>query len=206
LRSHDLSIKNVQGQSKIDSKLSVVQLMPNGGVMTDLRYPIGKPSLEGDLTSEQIVSFIDEVSRLPLNLRGAVQGLNADQLGTPYRPEGWMIRQVVHHLADSHMNAFVRFKLALTEDLPTIKPYNETLWAETVDACTAPIDLSLVLLDSLHERWTILMRSLKPEEFLRGMNHPERGRLTLEKTLRLYEWHGRHHTAQIKGLRQRMGW
>jgi hypothetical protein len=174
--------------------------------MTDLRYPIGRSSLEGDLTQEQRVSSIDEVSRLPFNLRAAVQGLNADQLGTSYRPEGWRIRQVVHHLADSHINAFVRFKLALTEDEPTIKPYNEKLWAETVDAVTAPIDLSLVLLGSLHERWAILMRSMKPEEFLRGMIHPERGRLTLEDTLRLYEWHGRHHTAQITALRERMGW
>lgn len=174
--------------------------------MTDLRYPIGRPYLEGDLTPEQIVSSIDEVSQLPSNLRAAVQGLNADQLRTSYRPEGWMIRQVVHHLADSHMNAFVRFKLALTEDEPTIKPYNEKLWAETVDARTAPIDLSLVLLDSLHERWTMLMRSMAPEEFLRAMVHPERGRLTLEKTLRLYEWHGRHHTAQITSLRERMDW
>jgi len=174
--------------------------------MTDLRYPIGKASIEGELTQDQRMAMIDEVSRLPAKLRAALQNLNPHQLETPYRPEGWSVRQVVHHLADSHMNAFVRFKLALTESEPTIKPYNEKLWAETADAQTAPFELSLNLIDSLHARWVLLMRSTKAEDFSRAMIHPERGRLTLDNTLRLYEWHGRHHTAQITALRERMKW
>ena len=174
--------------------------------MNDMRYPIGKFSLEGDLTEDRRAALIDEVGCLPSKLRAAVQGLSSDQLGTPYRPDGWTVQQVVHHLADSHMNAFVRFKLALTETEPTIKPYNEKLWAETEDARTAPFGLSLNLIDSLHARWVLLMRTTDPIDFLRVMIHPERGRLTLDNTLRLYEWHGRHHTAQITALRERMRW
>ena len=174
--------------------------------MTDLRYPIGEASIEGELAQDQRMAMIDEVSRLPAKLRAAVQNLNTHQFATPYRPEGWNVRQVVHHLADSHINAFVRFKLALTESEPTIKPYNEKLWAETADAQTAPFELSLNLIDSLHARWVLLMRSMRAEDFSRVMIHPERGRLTLDNTLRLYEWHGRHHTAQITALRERMRW
>ena len=174
--------------------------------MTDLRYPIGGPQLEGELTEEQRLALMEELSQLPVKLRLAVKELKPDQLDTPYRPEGWTVRQVVHHLADSHMNAFVRFKLALTEQEPTIKPYNEKQWAETADAKTPPVDLSLNLIDSLHARWSLLLKATSPLEFARGMIHPERGRMTLGTTLRLYEWHGRHHTAQIMGLRGRMGW
>ncbi len=174
--------------------------------MTDLRYPIGKASIEGELTQDQRMAMIDEVGRLPSKLRAALQNLNPHQLETSYRPEGWTVRQVVHHLADSHMNAFVRFKLALTESEPTIKPYNEKLWAETADARTAPFELSLNLIESLHERWTLLMSTMEAKDFLRVMIHPERGRLMLGNTLRLYEWHGRHHTAHITALRERMGW
>ena len=179
---------------------------PRGKIMIDLRYPIGKASIEGELSPGQRMGMIEEVRRLPSKLRAAVQNLNDHQLDTPYRPEGWTVRQVVHHLADSHMNAFVRFKLAMTESEPTIKPYNEKLWAETADARTAPFELSLNLVDSLHARWTLLLSVMEPKDFSRVMIHPERGRLTLDNSLRLYEWHGRHHTAQITSLRERMGW
>ena len=174
--------------------------------MTDLRYPIGKPSLEGSLTTEQHQGLIEEIGRTPAKVRAAVQGLNAEQLSTPYRPGGWTIQQVVHHLADSHMNAFARFKLGLTEDEPTIKPYDEKLWSETADVLSAPIGVSLNLLEALHERWVLLLRSVVSADFSRKIYHPERGAMTLEDILRIYEWHGRHHTAHVNSLRERKGW
>jgi hypothetical protein len=174
--------------------------------MSDLRYPIGKPSLEGMLAPEKRKELIDEIGRTPVKVRTAVKGLNTEQLNTPYRPGGWTVQQVVHHLADSHMNAFVRFKLGLTEEQPTIKPYDEKLWAETADVHAAPVEVSLKLLEALHERWVLLLRSVTPADFSRQLVHPERGAMTLENILRIYEWHGRHHTAHVEALRQRMGW
>lgn len=174
--------------------------------MTDLRYPIGKPLLEGVLTPEQQRAMIDEIGRTPAKVRAAVNGLNTEQLNTPYRPGGWTVQQVVHHLADSHINAFVRFKLGLTEEQPTIKPYDEKLWAETADVHIARVEVSLKLLEALHERWVVLLRSITPADFSRQLYHPERGAMTLENILRIYEWHGRHHTAHVESLRQRMGW
>jgi hypothetical protein len=139
-------------------------------------------------------------------LRAAVLGLSEEQLDTPYRPGGWTVRQVVHHVPDSHMNAYVRFKLALTEEAPTIKPYAEARWAELPDTRLTPPEVSLTLLDNLHERWVNILRNMTPEDFERRLQHPEKGLLTLDAMLSLYSWHGRHHVAHVNGLRQRMGW
>lgn len=174
--------------------------------MTDLRYPIGKFHYEGPLNEEQKQAFLDDIARTPINLRAAVSGLTDAQLDTPYRQGGWTVRQVVHHVPDSHMNSYVRFKLALTEDEPTIKPYAEDRWAELADTKLTPVKVSLTLLDSLHDRWVRLLRSLQPEDWERTFRHPELGAMTLEKTLALYAWHGRHHVAHITELRKQMAW
>ena len=174
--------------------------------MTDLRYPIGKFHLDGPLTEEQKRTALDDIAGTPAKLRAAVSGLSETQLDTPYRPGGWTVRQVVHHVPDSHLNSYVRFKLALTEDEPTIKTYAEDRWAELADTKSTPIAVSLTLLDSLHERWVRLLRSLTPEEWKRTFRHPEMGAVTLEKTLALYAWHGRHHVAHVSELRKRMSW
>ena len=173
--------------------------------MDDLRYPIGKFDINAKFTPDQRPGFIKQLEEAPAILRAAVKGLNDKQLDTPYRPEGWTVRQVVHHLPDSHMNAYVRWRLALTENEPTIKPYAENLWAELHDARTAPVELSVQLLESLHGRWAIFLRSLKPEDFNRTYRHPDYGVRSVDSLLGLYAWHGRHHTAQITSLRDRMG-
>lgn len=174
--------------------------------VTDLRYPIGKFTYEGPLTEDRKRSFLDDIAKTPDNLRVAVKGLSQEQLDTPYRPGGWTVRQVVHHVPDSHLNSYVRFKLALTEDEPTIKPYAEDRWAELADTKATPLEVSLTLLDSLHDRWMRLLRSMTPEQWKRTFRHPELGPMTLEKTLALYAWHGRHHVAHITALREREGW
>src|SRR5262249_10530754 len=138
--------------------------------------------------------------------RTAVQGLSPQQIETPYRDGGWTVRQVVHHVPESHMNAYIRFKLALTEDEPTIKPYREDRWAQLPDCQATPLEVSLALLESLHERWVGLLHLLKPEDWKRTFRHPELGIVSLEKNLALYSWHGRHHVAHITELRKRMGW
>jgi len=174
--------------------------------MSDLSYPIGKFHFEGPLTEEQKKKYIDEIAIVPANLRSVVSGLPDARLDTPYRPGGWTVRQVVHHVPDSHMNAYIRFKLALTESDPTIKPYEQQLWAELADTKSTPIDISLALLDSLHDRWVRLLRSLQAEDWQRTFRHPELGLVSLEKNLALYAWHGRHHIAHITALRKREGW
>jgi hypothetical protein len=174
--------------------------------MTDPRYPIGKFSFEGTLSDGQKAKFLEDIEQTPARMRAAVQGLSDKQLDTPYRDGGWTVRQVVHHVPDSHMNAYVRFKLALTEQEPTIRPYMESLWAELPEAKTAPVDLSLTLLDSLHQRWALALRGIAPSEWKRTLRHPEIGVLSLEKVLALYSWHGRHHVAHITTLREKMGW
>ena len=174
--------------------------------MTDPRYPIGKFLFEGSLTDQQKATFLDDIEQTPARMRAAVRGLSDEQLDTPYRDGGWTVRQVVHHVPDSHMNSYVRFKLALTEQEPTIRPYMENLWAELPEAKTAPIELSLTLLESLHKRWTIALRGMAPAEWKRTLRHPEMGVLSLEKMLALYAWHGRHHVAHIASLREKMGW
>ena len=177
----------------------------------DLQYPVGKfawtRSGEGLLASEaERQQWLAEIEEMPARLRAAIAGLTEAQLDTPYRPEGWTVRQVVHHLADSHLNSYVRFRLALTEDEPTIKPYEQQLWANLTDARTAAVEISLSLVDTLHQRWVLLLRSLKPQDFARAFKHPELGRVTLERNLALYAWHGKHHVAHITSLRQRSGW
>ncbi len=172
----------------------------------DLRYPIGKFHFDGPPSEEQKNKFIDDLTQAPAKLRTAVKGLSEKQLETPYRPDGWTIRQVVHHVPDSHLNAYIRFKLALTEEQPTIKPYAEDRWAQLADTRATPVEVSLTLLDSLHDRWVRLLGSLRPEDWKRTFRHPELGLVSLEKNLALYAWHGRHHVAHITSLRERSGW
>jgi uncharacterized damage-inducible protein DinB len=172
---------------------------------TDLRYPIGEFQPVENVTDIQRRALIAEIAETPEKLKAAIAGLNDAQLDTPYRPGGWTVRQIVHHVPDSHMNAFVRFKLALTEDNPTIKVYDEARWAELADAKTA-VEPSLLLLESLHKRWISLLDSLTSSEWQRKFRHPERGTVTLENNLQLYAWHGRHHAAHITALRERNNW
>ena len=172
----------------------------------DLRYPIGTFSFQGPLSSQERQKLIDQIATTPENMRDAVSGLDDAQLDTPYRPEGWTVRQVVHHVPESHLTSYIRFKLALTEDEPTIKPYFEDRWAQLDDARQAPISLSLDLLDAVHGRWVWFLRSLKQDDFQRTFRHPEIGIVSLDKNVALYAWHGPHHVAQITSLRERMGW
>lgn len=174
--------------------------------MSDLSYPIGKYVPVSTLSTDQRAALVDDVAATPARLRAAVAGLDDVQLDTPYRPGGWTVRQVVHHVADSHMNCLIRFKLALTEDEPTIKPYAEGLWAQLDDTRVAPIDMSIEIVDGVHRRWDVVLRAMKPEDFARRFRHPERGTVTLDDTLGLYAWHGRHHVAHITRLRDREGW
>ena len=174
--------------------------------MADLRYPIGKFSFEGSPSHSQIQKLIDNIEQAPAQLRAAVQGLSDTQLETPYRPDGWTVRQVVHHVPDSHANAYIRFKLALTENEPTIRPYFEDRWAELPEAKSAPIELSLTLLEALHKRWVIVLRNLKADDFKRTFRHPDLGVVSLKKNTALYSWHGQHHVAHIMELRKRMNW
>lgn len=174
--------------------------------MEDPRFPIGKFHHEGPMSLEQKAKYLDDIEQMPKRMRAAVAGLSDAQIDTPYRDGGWTVRQVVHHVPDSHMNSYVRFKLALTEENPTIKPYAEDLWAELPEAKTAPIEVSLSLLEDLHRRWVLMLRGLKPEDWQRTFQHPQLGPMSLEKNLALYSWHGRHHVAHITSLRDRMGW
>jgi uncharacterized damage-inducible protein DinB len=172
----------------------------------DPRYPIGKFHFPAEVTDNDRQLFIEQIAETPANLRAALEGLSEEQMDAPYRPGGWTVRQVVHHLPDSHLNSYVRFRLALTEDEPLIKAYYEDRWAELNDARTAPVEISLALLDALHVRWTELLRSLSKADLARTFRHPELGPVRLEQNLALYAWHGRHHVAHITGLRHRMGW
>jgi uncharacterized damage-inducible protein DinB len=175
-------------------------------MMEDLRYPIGAFAPPVSYTPEGRRAFIREVAELPSRLRAAVAGLTADQLQHPYREEGWSVAQVVHHLADSHMNAYVRFKLAATADNPTVVGYDEAAWARFPDAVATRLDGSLAILDALHARWVSFLDSLSPEGFARTYNHSVLGPIALDRALALYAWHGRHHVGHITGLRARQGW
>src|SRR5437764_8947270 len=174
--------------------------------LSELQYPIGKFNYAGALTPEQRTKCIQEIAATPKNLRAAVKGFSKKQLDTPYRDGGWSVRQVLHHVPESHMNAYIRFKLALTEETPTIKPYRENEWAQTADVSKTPVETSLDLLESLHERWVILLKTLSASDFERRLNHPENGIMPLDKVLALYAWHGKHHTAHITGLKKKKGW
>jgi hypothetical protein len=171
----------------------------------DLSYPVGRFDKTAAWTADSRRAAIESIAALPAKMRAAVAGLSDAQLDTPYRPGGWTVRQLVHHVADSHMNGYIRTKLALTEDKPTIKPYEQDAWAQLPDS-KLPIELSLAILDSVHQRWSAIIRSMKDEEFTRTFVHPELGPLNLETHIHLYGWHSRHHVAHVTGLRERERW
>lgn len=172
----------------------------------DLRYPIGRRPPTTALTDAERQAALDDIAAAPARLRAAVRGLTETQLDTPYRPDGWTVRQVVHHVPDSHLNAYIRTKLALTEDNPTIKPYDEKAWAELEDTRRAPIETSLMIMDGVHERWMYLLRAMAPSDFARTIVHPENGVMSVDQILTTYAWHGKHHVAHITSLRERNGW
>lgn len=173
--------------------------------MEALRYPIDKFKFQPTYDVEDIHGWIDEISAAPAGLRTSIKDLTLEQLNLPYRPDGWRVREVVHHLADAHMNAYIRFKLALTETNPVIKPFQEQLWTLLSDYDSVPTDVSVSLLEALHIRWTAFLRAMTLADFERTFQHPESGEMTLAKALQLYAWHGRHHIAHITMLRERTG-
>jgi hypothetical protein len=174
--------------------------------MENLSYPIGKFAFDPAVTPETRTACTRDIAALPARLAAAVAGLAPSQLDTPYREGGWTIRQVVHHLADSQMNAFVRFKLALTEEKPRITAFDQDAWARTADTLGADVALSLSILQGVHGRWAALLATLAPADFARVFMHPERGEQSLDRTLQMYAWHGNHHLAHVTGLRERKGW
>ena len=174
--------------------------------MDDLRYPVGPCVWPTEVSTAERLQHIRDIAKMPAKLRQAVAGISAPHLDIPRREGGWTIRQIVHHIPDSHLNSYVRFKLALTEDQPTIKPYDEARWAELTEARTAPIEVSLDLVEALHRRWVLMLEDMQPADFDRSLRHPEIGVLTLKSMLGGYGWHCRHHVAQILVTRQRMGW
>ncbi len=177
----------------------------NKNMSEDLRFPIGKFDANIEITPEIRNGFVQTISDLPKNLMTAVKDLTDDQLNAPYRPGGWTVRQTVHHIADSHLNSYCRFKLALTEDVPTIRPYYEDRWAELADS-KMPIEVSMKIIEGIHARWANLLNSMTNEDFKKQLKHPESGEWTLEKMLGLYDWHSKHHTAHITKLRERENW
>jgi hypothetical protein len=174
--------------------------------MADLRYPVGPFAAPASFSAADRAAAIKTLAEFPARMRLAIAGLTEPQLDTPYRPDGWTVRQVVHHTADSHMHAYARLKFAMSEENPTIKPYAESVWAEMADAKSAPVEVSLDLLDALHSRLVMLLRSLAGPDFARTLFHPERGAMSIDDYLALYDWHSRHHTAHITALRAREGW
>jgi uncharacterized damage-inducible protein DinB len=171
----------------------------------DPRYPVGKFVVPETITPDERTGAIATLAELPEQLRNAVDGLDAAQLNTPYRDGGWTVRQLVHHIADSHMNAFIRIRLALTEDWPVIKPYDEKAWATLHDAA-APVEWSLELVESLHARWVMMLQALKQEQWIRGYKHPENGPVSVETATLMYAWHSQHHVAHITRLRSKENW
>jgi hypothetical protein len=171
-----------------------------------LKYPVGRFDPQAPAPAGGRAALIDSLAAVPARLRTAVNGLTEAQLDTPYREGGWTVRQLVHHVPDSHLNAYIRMKWTVTEDNPTIKTYDEKLWSELGDARTAPVEVSLTLLAAIHARWDLFLRSLADSDFERPLSHPEWGQLQLETLLKQYEWHGRHHVAHVTALRQRLKW
>jgi hypothetical protein len=180
--------------------------MTTSAIAPDLRYPIGNFAPQSTYSDAQRSAMIQDIAELPAKLRAALAGLNDQQLDTPYRDGGWTVRQTVHHLADSHVNSYIRLRFAATEDNPTIKPYDENAWAELVDAKQEPVEVSLKILEGLHHRWVVLLKSFKAEDWKRTMFHPERGKLDMSVNLALYSWHSKHHVAHINELRKRKDW
>ena len=170
------------------------------------QYPAGKFQRPAAISAADRVRWIETIAATPARMRDAAGRLTETQLDTPYREGGWTARQVIHHVPESHMNAYIRFKLALTENEPTIRPYEQQLWAELPDTRETPIEVSLALMDSLHDRWVRLLRSITPDQWQRKFRHPELGVLTVERNLGLYAWHGKHHVAHVTELRKRNGW
>jgi hypothetical protein len=174
--------------------------------MTDLRYPIGRFVRDPEVTPAKVAAWTEALEAVPGEYREAVAGLEPAQLDTPYRPDGWTVRQVVHHVPDSHLNLYVRFKLALTEQQPTIRPWDPPAWADLPDCWQSPVEASLTLLEGVHRRWLALLALLGPADLARRLVHPESGIQTAADQLQLCAWHGRHHVAHITALRRRMGW
>ena len=188
---------------RVTAESAITQSMAN--TASDPRYPLGPSPRAESVDAAQIPHYIASLAALPENLRSAVYGLSEAQLDTPYREGGWTVRQLVHHIADSHMNAYIRTRLALTEDWPAVKGYDEKLWANLADA-KLPVEVSLELLEPLHRRWVVIFKSLSAADWERGYQHAERGRTTVLQALGLYEWHSRHHVAHIMELRKSKGW
>ncbi len=175
--------------------------------LEQLRYPTGRFKTPAEYSEQLISKWIDEIRHLPSNVEIAIQNLDEHQLQTPYRPDGWTLVQVVHHLADSHMNAYIRFKLALTENNPVIKPYEQGLWAELPDTRLTPVNVSVTLLHALHIRWVNLLTDIPAKDFEETVFHPEQKRkIPVKELMAMYAWHGQHHLMQIVGLKERMGW
>ena len=174
--------------------------------MSDLRYPVGEFQKRDKLSSAERREMIDQIAATPARLREAARGLDPQQLDTPYRDGGWTVRQVVHHLPDSHLNAYTRLKLALTEHEPVIKPYDEAAWAKLPDSQQVPIETSLVLLETVHERFVTILRAMSEQQFERKFTHPDHGLMTLDWLVAMYAWHGRHHVGHVTSLRERKAW
>ena len=174
--------------------------------MSDLRFPIGRFQIPVEFTDDLRKQHIQAIAKLPQQLADAIEGLSDQQLDTPYREGGWTVRQVVHHLADSHLNSYTRFRLALTEETPTIRPYDEKKWAELDDAKHASVSASLAILDGLHARWSSLLHSFSAGDWQKSFDHPETGMMSLDVATALYAWHGQHHTAHITTLRKQQNW
>lgn len=180
--------------------------MTDDATLERLRYPIGRFEMPATITETDCRAFLSRIEATPARLREEVAGLGETQFDTPYRPGGWTVRQVVHHLVDSHLNSYLRFKWALTEEAPAIKVYDEAAWAELEDARTAPAELSLAFLEALHARWVYLLTRLSAEDLGRTFKHPDWGTVRLDMALAIYAWHGDHHVAHIAALRERQGW
>ena len=173
---------------------------------TDPRYPVGKFPSPKFITAQDRAQWMDEIAAAPAQLRAALAGLTPEQQETPYRDGGWTLRQVAHHVPDSHMNAFIRIKFALTETDPLIKPYDEAAWARLGDVAATPVETSLALLEALHVRWVLLLRGMTEADWQRCYVHPEMGKISLERALAIYAWHGRHHVAHVTELRRQKAW